>query len=1280
MSLRGLKMLRRLSANYTDYANHDSQQRFFEHVSDGNLEKCLKFLERGLDPNFIHRASGHTPLTKAVLGKEPKRMIMLLCRYGAFLEFRDRNGYTALHHASINGKHESMQVLLDVGASVNSRDLKGMTPLYNAICDGNSTLTAEILLKEKCDLNIVDNTGQWNELHQACKRGKTDLVELLILYGSEINARTSAGNSALHISASFNKVHCARQLLYRGIDKTIRNRAGQTAYEVAALTSNFVIMDDITNFKPEQAEPFSTTPSYTNRKKEPVFAREGSVSSNKSSGSEQKKAPGHTRTVSAGAAVQRSSSIKTESRNKQNNVPVEPTRTNSVGASSSASSTASSVRALPAEFPAPSNTTLQMTLEELIKTARVCKIPKTKRGYGFHVKGLAEKKKEFTPSVEAPCSQFMFGVDQDSESCKAGVLPDDFIYKVNGKDVSVASHKEVVELIKKSGDPLHLSLIQVSKNLPVQAPPPAATTTPTTSPAATPTAVAPPPAVPKRDPKTRLKGPRLSLSTRSNTISGPVTNNADNNGEESIYDNIKRPTATVPASAESESSRPPPPPAPAPAFVPRKLERMNSAPGGAARADGYKRSNTMPVKPPSSIKEEQGTYMPSEIMTLSRLSTSTPPPRSSFSSRRRSTYQTLTGGIVEEDESESEPDFMSHINRYHTLSAAQIDALKRKAKDDEENGNESHKNRYRTMSAAEINLIKRTVRVEEADERRSMRSDGSGWGSMCSLSDQKEEIDDNKSVSFRSDSGDWGSLSSLSRFVDTAEMSTQTNVTSSTQTSPHVSPENSPSQPARREASVRDQTDMDSSASTISLPTPTNEPPKIGSVINVADPIYTTPKTVGTSTSSRSSQAIEVDESRPPPPKRSSTLSKITVQKPPRSNAGGQKAGQKLVHTTSAPHVSTQCLPDPPARSSSMSQNTQPPTPVRSSSTSKKNLSVPVKSTSSSQNTQSTAQEKATSGSQKSQDKSTVRSNQSSSAARSSSIKSISTTTKTYPSAPPKTSSLSRKSQPSSSVKTSVTKRTSTQPSKAVKHEDPKVSEVEIDLLPPPPPELHHLTNSPTTVLLTSRDLKSNSKTHLVSTNLSSQNNKPPTVELKKVELDVLPKEVLVDKDQDKDNVKLKKVDTNSLEKPPVPKEVDNTKYRTTAITKAAIFGTVSVRVRPTSLERMKSSEKSGAGEPSGIVEEKRSVDGQTKSKNDTKKSSKKSKKSKKSTKKKDEKEKSSSKKSSDRSWTCESCQISNPTSKDFCDKCHMPRKQLWLCPDCDKYNSRSKCSGCKKV
>ena len=46
------------------------------------------------------------------------------------------------------------------------------------------------------------------------------------------------------------------------------------------------------------------------------------------------------------------------------------------------------------------------------------------------MKGFSGKEKEFIPSVEVPCSQFIFGVDKDSESHKAGVLPDDYIYKV----------------------------------------------------------------------------------------------------------------------------------------------------------------------------------------------------------------------------------------------------------------------------------------------------------------------------------------------------------------------------------------------------------------------------------------------------------------------------------------------------------------------------------------------------------------------------------------------------------------------------------------------------------------------------------------------------------------------------------------------------------------------------------------------------------------------------------------------------------------------------------
>ena len=84
-------------------------------------------------------------------------------------------------------------------------------------------------------------------------------------------------------------------------------------------------------------------------------------------------------------------------------------------------------------------------------------------------------------------------------------------------------HSEASKLVSQ----ITFSYSCVSANVTAAAVPvpvPAATTANTASTAAetTPAAVAPPPTVPKRDPNTRLKGPRLSIATRSNTIAGPV--------------------------------------------------------------------------------------------------------------------------------------------------------------------------------------------------------------------------------------------------------------------------------------------------------------------------------------------------------------------------------------------------------------------------------------------------------------------------------------------------------------------------------------------------------------------------------------------------------------------------------------------------------------------------------------------------------------------------------------------------------------------------------------
>ena len=56
------------------------------------------------------------------------------------------------------------QLLLNLGASPNSKDLRGLTALYYNIQKGGDPMTAEVLMKERTVLNVSDNQG-WKEIH-----------------------------------------------------------------------------------------------------------------------------------------------------------------------------------------------------------------------------------------------------------------------------------------------------------------------------------------------------------------------------------------------------------------------------------------------------------------------------------------------------------------------------------------------------------------------------------------------------------------------------------------------------------------------------------------------------------------------------------------------------------------------------------------------------------------------------------------------------------------------------------------------------------------------------------------------------------------------------------------------------------------------------------------------------------------------------------------------------------------------------------------------------------
>ncbi|DAZ94621.1 TPA: hypothetical protein N0F65_010560 [Lagenidium giganteum] len=81
----------------------------------------------------------------------------------AYLEWKDPiYGYTPLANACENGHRESALVLLEVGADVNARDLKGNTPLLVATKNGKSELVQlllELPMVDQCAKNTAGQTA-----------------------------------------------------------------------------------------------------------------------------------------------------------------------------------------------------------------------------------------------------------------------------------------------------------------------------------------------------------------------------------------------------------------------------------------------------------------------------------------------------------------------------------------------------------------------------------------------------------------------------------------------------------------------------------------------------------------------------------------------------------------------------------------------------------------------------------------------------------------------------------------------------------------------------------------------------------------------------------------------------------------------------------------------------------------------------------------------------------------------------------------------------------------
>jgi ankyrin repeat protein len=226
--------------------------------SDRFLSRSRLLFLSGADIN-AQDTERRTPLHVAA-GANAADTVEFLLAQGADADAMDAEGNTALHHAACRpSSTHVLKLLLDKGASVNTRNDRNETPLLSAIkrapwfevepqpagrhatpavlsgtqggrsvpqC-ASARMVVWLLAKHGADVNATDAEGA-TSLHWAARTGRVDLLKPLLEAGAVLDATDRSGLTPLHAAAGHGHVDAAALLIAGGARCNAQDRQGWT--------------------------------------------------------------------------------------------------------------------------------------------------------------------------------------------------------------------------------------------------------------------------------------------------------------------------------------------------------------------------------------------------------------------------------------------------------------------------------------------------------------------------------------------------------------------------------------------------------------------------------------------------------------------------------------------------------------------------------------------------------------------------------------------------------------------------------------------------------------------------------------------------------------------------------------------------------------------------------------------------------------------------------------------------------------------------------------------
>jgi ankyrin repeat protein len=162
-------------------------------------------LARGADPNLAN-ASGVTPLAAAAF-KGNGRIVDALLARGAQPDISDKAGKAAIVYAAARGFAPIVRRLVDAGVDAKRRYGNGLTAFMwvagheDGVGPSAAIEVATVLLGAGAPIDAVDDRGR-TALMIAAELGRAELVELLLAHGADRTIADKTGKRALDLAAN----------------------------------------------------------------------------------------------------------------------------------------------------------------------------------------------------------------------------------------------------------------------------------------------------------------------------------------------------------------------------------------------------------------------------------------------------------------------------------------------------------------------------------------------------------------------------------------------------------------------------------------------------------------------------------------------------------------------------------------------------------------------------------------------------------------------------------------------------------------------------------------------------------------------------------------------------------------------------------------------------------------------------------------------------------------------------------------------------------------------